>query len=226
MIDQADVRIVFGSEAAAVAVHSAATPLRGTGFSFIDRQSQAWIEAGATTDAVLSNLIRVFAIYGQAGCTSPRRVVLLNGTLPQAAALRSRMIDLWPLVLRFRPPIHVASANTMALQWAAAMGWDAAAAVNRHAVLGVGDLTLETIHAPMFLPICPATPAEAVRQLPGNIQTLGHAFLDPADPCWLRLAATTSIKRLVPIARMHHFGPLWDGQKFWSQCFEEIEVQL
>jgi hypothetical protein len=226
MIEQADVRIVFGSDAGASAIHGAASPLRGTGFSFIDRQSQAWIEAGAATDAVLSNLIRVFAIYGQAGCTSPRRVVLLNGTEAQAHALRSRIIELWPSVLRFRPPLHVASANTMTLQWAAALGWDAVTAVNRHAVIGVGNLSLETIDATMFLPICPATPEEAARHLPGNIQTVGHAFVDPADPQWLHLAATTSIKRLVPIARMHHFGPLWDGQRFWSQCFEEIEVDL
>jgi len=226
MIEEADVRIVFGSEAAAAAIHGAAPPLRGTGLSFLDRQSQAWIEAGAATDAVLSNLIRVFAIYGQAGCTSPRRVVLLNGTREQAVALRSRMMELWPQILRFRPPVHIASGNTMAAQWASALGWDAVAAINRHAVIGVGDLSLETIDAPMFLPICPATPEEAARQLPGNIQTVGHAFGDPGDPRWLRLAATTSIKRLVPIAGMHHFGPLWDGQRFWSQCFEEIEVQL
>jgi hypothetical protein len=226
MIEQADVRIVFGSDASAAAIHAAAPPLRGTGFSFVDRQSQAWIEAGAATDEVLGNLIRVFAIYGRAGCTSPRRIVLLNGTRQEALALRSRMLDLWPEVLRFRPPLHVASANTMAMQWAAALGWDAAAAVNHHAVVGVGDLAMETIDAPMFLPICPATPEEAARQLPANVQTLGHAFVDPADPRWLRLAAATLIKRLVPIARMHHFGPLWDGQRFWSQCFEEMEVQL
>ena len=136
------------------------------------------------------------------------------------------MMELWPQILRFRPPVHIASGNTMAAQWASALGWDAVAAINRHAVIGVGDLSLETIDAPMFLPICPATPEEAARQLPGNIQTVGHAFVDPGDPRWLRLAATTSIKRLVPIAGMHHFGPLWDGQRFWSQCFEEIEVQL
>ena len=226
MIDQADVRIVFGSEEAATAIHSAAPLLRGTGFSFTDRQSQAWIEEGAATDDILINLIRVFAIYGQAGCTSPRRVILLNGSQAAAEALRSRMIDLWPQAVRFRPPVHVASANIMALQWAAACGWDAATTVNHHAVIGVGDFTLASIDAPMFLPIYPAAPEEAATRLPQNIQTLGYAFLDPSDARWLQLAATTRIKRLVPIARMHHFGPLWDGQRFWSQCFEEIEVQL
>ncbi len=234
MIEQAVVRIVFGSDAAAQAIHGAAPPLHGIGFSFTDRQSQVWIEAGADTADVLRDLIRVFAIYGQAGCTSPRRVVLLNGTRAQAETLRSRLIELWPPVLsnaldnvlRSRPPVHVASSNTMALQWAVARGWDVALAPDRHAVIGVGGLAMEPIDAPMFLPICPATTGEAAAQLPPNIQTIGHAFLDPADPQWLRVAAATTIKRLVPIARMHHFGPLWDGQKFWSQCFEEVEVRL
>jgi hypothetical protein len=226
MIEQANVRIVFGSDAAARAIHGAAPPLQGIGFSFTDRQSQVWIEAGADTANVMRDLIRVFAIYGQAGCTSPRRVILLNGTRAQAEALRSRLIELWPQVLRGRPPVHIASANTMAMQWAAARGWDVALAPNRHAVTGVGSLDLEPIDAPMFLPISPATTDEAAAQLPPNIQTIGHAFLDPADPRWLRIAAATSIKRLVPIARMHHFGPLWDGRKFWSQCFEEVEVRL
>jgi hypothetical protein len=226
MSEQADVRIVFGSEAAGVAIHGAAPPLKGIGFSFLDRQSQAWIETGAATDEVLGALIRVFAIYGQAGCTSPRRVVLVEGTRQEAEAVRNRMLELWPQVLRFRPPMHTASGNSMAMQWAAACGWDVAAAVNRHAVIGLGDLAMEAIDAPMFLPISAATLEEAVAHLPPNIQTLGHSFVDPQDQRWLRLAARTRIKRLVPIARMHHFGPLWDGQRFWDQCFEEVEVQL
>ncbi|HLY19094.1 MAG TPA: acyl-CoA reductase [Bryobacteraceae bacterium] len=226
MIEEADVRIVFGSSEAAAAIHGAAPALRGTGFSFTERQSQAWIEAGAASDDVLRNLIRVFAIYGQVGCTSPRRVVLLDGTRRQAEDLRSRLIDLWPRVLPMRPPVHVASANTMTSQWAAASGWDVAMAANRHAVIGVGDFSLEVIDAPMFLPISPATVEEAAAQLPPNIQTIGHAFLNPDDPRWLGFAASSHVKRLVPLAHMHHFGPLWDGERFWSQCFEEVEIRL
>jgi hypothetical protein len=226
MLERADVRIVFGSDEAAAAIHGTAPALRGDGFSFIDRQSQAWIEAGADSDDVLRNLIRVFATYGQVGCTSPRRVVLLNGTRSEAGSLRSRMIELWPEVLRLRPPIHVASANTMAAQWAAAQGWDVEMTAHRHAAIGVGEINLETIGSPMFLAISPATVEEAVACLPSNIQTLGHAYLDANDPRWLRVIAGTSVKRLVPIAHMHHFGPLWDGRRFWSQCFEEVEIQL
>jgi len=224
MTGQADVRIVFGSEAAGAAIHGMAPPLQGIGFSFLNRQSQAWIETGAATDEVLAALIRVFAIYGQAGCTSPRRVVLVNGARQEAEAVRNRMLELWPQVLRTRPPMHIASNNTMAMQWAAACGWDVAIAANHHAALGVGALGLEAIDAPMFLPISPATLEEAIAHLPPNIQTLGHSFVDPQDRRWLRLAAQTRIKRLVPIAHMHHFGPLWDGHRFWEHCFEQVEI--
>jgi hypothetical protein len=226
MVQQAEVRIVFGSDEAAVAIHGASPPLKGVGFSFVDRQSQAWIESAAASDEVLGNLIRVFAIYGQAGCTSPRRVVLLGGSPQEADIVQQRILELWPEVLRFRPPMHIASANSMALQWAAACGWKAAVTPNRHAVIGVGDMKLAPIDAPMFLAICAATVEEAIEQLPANIQTIGHAFVNPCDRQWLDLAARTKIKRLTPIARMHHFGPLWDGQRFWDQCFEEVEVQL
>ena len=60
--------------------------------------------------------------------------------------------------------------------------------------------------------------------LPRNIQTIGYAFANPADPAWLRVIAHTRIKRLVPIAAMHHFGPVWDGQAFWRECFEETPL--
>jgi len=226
MVEEADVRIVFGSDAAAASIHGAANPLKGVGFSFIDRQSQVWLEPQAVSDEVLGNLIRVFAIYGQAGCTSPRRVVLLEGTESQALELRDRILTLWPKVLRVSTQLHVASANTLALQWAAACGWNAAAAPNRQAVVGVGPIGLEAIDSPLFLPISPATVEEAIAQLPSNIQTLGHALVNPSDGRWLEIVATTGIKRFVPIRRMHHFASLWDGEQFWRRCFEEVEFDL
>jgi len=222
----AQVRIVFGSDATAAAIHALPGPIRARSFFFSDRQSQAWIEPEAATGEVLAQLIRVFAIYGQAGCTSPRRIVLLGAGAREAALLRDRLAAMWSTVLPRKPAEHVASGNTMALQWAAACGWDAVAAPNRHAVLAAGPIALETIDAPMFLPISPATVDEAVAQLPANIQTIGHAFSPRADSLWAEVAARTGIARLVPIARMHHFGPLWDGEQFWRQCFEEVEVEL
>jgi hypothetical protein len=226
MVEEADVRVVFGSEEAAAVIHSSGNPVKSIGFSFVDRQSQVWIEPEAASDEVLRNLIQVFAIYGQAGCTSPRRVVILEGTERQARQLCDRVLALWPEVLRLKPSMHIASANTLALQWAEASGWDAAAAANRAAVIGIGPISLEPIDSPLFLPISSSSLKNAIEHLPANIQTLGHAFVAPSDVRWLEIAASTKIKRLVPLARMHHFGPLWDGEHFWRQCFEEVEVDL
>jgi hypothetical protein len=225
MVNEADVRIVFGSDEAAAAIHRSAPPLKGRSISFVDRQSQAWIEPEAVDDGVLAALIRVFAIYGQAGCTAPRRLVLLDGAQSDAVAVRDRMLRIWPEVLKSKPPVHVASANTMAHQLALAGGWDACLAANRHAVLGVGSIELEPIDEPMFLSISAATVGEALERLPANIQTIGYAAKTSAEE-WLQRVVGTRIKRLVPIARMHDFGPLWDGENFWRQCFEEVEVDF
>jgi len=43
---------------------------------------------------------------------------------------------------------------------------------------------------------------------------------------WLRLLARSHVKRFVPIAHMHHFGPLWDGQPNWTQAFELVQVEV
>ncbi len=222
---QADVRIVFGSDEATVEVHAHA-PANGVSISFSDRQSVAWIEPGADTDEVLENLIRVFAIYGAAGCTSPRKVVLLNSTPAEAQTLRNRLLALWPRVIRERPPMHLASANYLTWQLALARGWDAILAPANHAVIATGGVGSPAVDGPMFLPVVASTVEQAVALLPSNIQTLGHALLNPNDTSWLTLLAGAGIKRLVPIAHMHHFGDVWDGRNFWRDCFEEVEVRL
>ena len=107
---------------------------------------------------------------------------------------------------------------------AAALGWDAVLAPAHAAVLATGAHDLEEFEAPMGLPVVAASLDEAVDTLPANIQTIGHAVSDPGEARWLSLLARLAAKRFVPLARMHHFGPVWDGTDFWHQCFEEVEV--
>jgi hypothetical protein len=71
-----------------------------------------------------------------------------------------------------------------------------------------------------------ATPKQALADLPPNIQTIGHALESPNDPAWLKLLAGSRVRRFVDLARMHHFGSIWDGQEFWRQCFETMELKL
>jgi hypothetical protein len=88
---ESDVRVLFGSDAAAEAINALPHPLESSDFAFIDRRSEAWIEAGCVTNELVDTLCKVFGIYGQAGCTSPRRVVLLGGDEQAARDLRERL---------------------------------------------------------------------------------------------------------------------------------------
>lgn len=220
----ARVRIVFGSDETVAAIDALPHPFDSVGIAFANRQSEAWLESAALSEQVLAELIKVFAVYGQAGCTSPRRLVLLDAERLTAVALRDRLLALWPRIIRQSPPAHVASSNVMTRQLAAARGWDATLTARNAAVLAVGDMTLPMLDAPMALPIITATPEEALTHLPANVQTIGHALVEPRDPRWLDRLAESSVKRFVPVGRMHHFGSIWDGLTFWRQSFEEVEV--
>jgi hypothetical protein len=36
--------------------------------------------------------------------------------------------------------------------------------------------------------------------------------------------AIRGVKRFVPLAEMHRFGPIWDGQSFWRGTFDRMEI--
>jgi hypothetical protein len=226
MSEQASVRIVFGTDEAVQAVD--ALPHRqGAGLvGFGNHQSQAWIEPACVTDDLAGILARVFAIYGPAGCTSPRSVVLIDGTSADVRHLRDRLTALWPRVLPRDVAGHTASQNVMARQWAAALGWDAEVTPRNAAVIAIGTPGQELVGGPMTLHLMAANLEEAVRHLPVNIQTIGHALVTPGDSSWLEVLSKTAVKRFVQLAQMHFFGPIWDGIGFWRQLFEEVEVRL
>ncbi|NUM76082.1 hypothetical protein HUU40_17090 [candidate division KSB1 bacterium] len=225
MARDAALRVVFGADAAAAAVDMLPHPTDSVGFAFANRQSQAWLDYAAIDDDTLVQLIKVFAIYGQAGCTSPQKVILLDGRLSEARLLRDRLLHLWPKVINRDLPMHVASSNVLTFQLANALGWEAALSARNGAVVAVGEIDAPAFSALMFLPITPATLEQAMSRLPGNIQTIGYALRNPADAKWLTTLARSHVKRFVPLVRMHHFGPVWDGWAFWEQAFEEIEIQ-
>lgn len=225
MAATASQRIIFGSDSAAKAIHALPHPLESSGVSFVNRRSEAWIEKSAMSDTVMQDLIKVCAIYGQAGCTSPRRVVLLDGSKNDIIYLRDRLIELWSQVIKRKPEVHVSSANVMARQWAAAVGWNASLASDNAAVFASGSADLPEFSPAMGLMCVAATQDEAMSSLPSNIQTIGHAFSYQQNTKWLHLVARTKTLRLVPIMKMHHFGPVWDGQPFFQQAFEFIPIE-
>jgi hypothetical protein len=225
MAAEAKVRVVFGSDQAVSAIHALPHPPNSIGISFGNHRSEAWVEKEALTDESLANLIRVFAIYGQAGCTSPRRVVVLDGSDEDALALQKSLVRLWPKAVRADVPMHNASQNIMELQLALAQGWHANSAPRNGAMVAAGRIGLPEPTGLMSLSVVSASLNEAVATLPTNIQTIGHCLHNPHDPRWLDLIARTPAKRFVPIEAMHHFGPVWDGGNYWRQFFEEVELQ-
>jgi hypothetical protein len=225
MAAQADVRIVFGSDQAVGAIDALPHPANSINIAFGDHTSQAWIFPQSIDADLVQTLIKVFAIYGQAGCTSPRRVILINGTQADATQLRDAICDAWPTMMTRQVPMHVASGNILGSQLATAYGWNSRLAPRNASVICAGSIELEDPQSLMTLPISFAPLEEAVKRLPKNIQTIGYAPPDALDENWYSLMAQTDVKRVVPLAKMHHFGPTWDGIPFWRQLFEEAELQ-
>lgn len=216
----ADVRIAFGSDAAVAAV--AALPHRaGSRFlGFGDMYSEAWVDAAAAEDdAAVDTLIKVFAIYGQAGCTSPRRTVVIGGSAADAARWRERLAARWPEVTRAPVAMHLASQNLKHAQLARHAGADATLAPGHAAVLAIAPRALRVPAGPLTLVLSAATPDEAVAALPANIQTIGLAMTGPTEARVRAALAASAVKRIVALGRMHHFEPIWDGQSLPEAFF-------
>ncbi len=221
---EGDLRVVFGGDAAAAAVDALPHPLESGGAYFVDRRSEAWVTPGAATDALLADLARVFAVYGQAGCTSPSRVVVLDGTPDDARRVRDRLAAVWADAVRADPAPHLASANVLAWQWCVAQGIDAVRAPRNAAVLAVVAPDAAVRPSPALLPVTAAPMDVAVAGLPAHVQTLGVAAEDAGSARWLDVAARTGVRRVVPVPLMHHFSHVWDGRRFWAEAFSYVSV--
>lgn len=224
MAASAKLRLVFGGDEAARAIEHYPHPVDSLQFSFADRRSVAWLSPDHIDDAVLDTLIKVFAIYGQAGCTSPSHLWLMDGSRSEADALRDRLCERWPQILRLAPEPHLASANTLAFQRARVQGWSPALAGQREAVIATGGDPAELPEGLRMLPILHGNLEAALGALPASLQTIGTATDARRYDTWLTALAATPVKRIVPLAAMHHFQTTWDGFSWWRTCFEEVEL--
>lgn len=224
MASSAHVRIFFGSTVAGEEIDRLDHSLNSSGFYFIDRQSEAWIDYNTVDDELIETLIKVYAVYGQAGCTSPKRVVLIDGNFELASFFRDRLLKRWNQTDSAIPLQHVASENIMARQLFSANGWNVKNVYCNKAVIPVGHNKLTCPNTFTSLPITWGSLKETINQLPKNIQTIGHSIAERNYDYYLVNIASTSIKRFVPLSQMHHFGPIWDGFNFWNSLFEQIEI--
>jgi hypothetical protein len=219
-------RMVFGSDDAAQAVCALPHRPECRTFAFGDHRSEAWVDPALMGDAETLILGRVFAIYGRAGCTSPSRVVLIDGMLEDARALCLRILSMWDRVMPQQPGANIASECVMAQQFARASGVSGGAwlASRNSALLVADELGGVPVPGMNVLPIVSGSIEEALAAIPTNIQTVGYVLPGTrAEELRIRIAST-AVKRVVPLAQMHHFGPVWDGYSFWKDLFEEVEL--
>jgi len=223
MARESMVRVVFGGDDAVTAIDGLDHPLGSMTVAFADRASEAWVQRGTEVDApVVAALASVRAVYGQAGCTSPRRVVVIDGTEQDAAALSRALGAAWPV--GDEPQMHQATASVASLQLALAAGCSAERLADGRAVLAVGPPDTELAAAADVLLVTAADEPRARGTAPANLQTVGIAAGDRWSPDLVALTASTSVSRVVPVAQMHHFGSLWDGYDLLRCLFEDVEV--
>ncbi len=223
MAAAASLKVVFGSDEAGEAISGLPHPLGSSELLFVDRRSEAWLEPDAIDDEVVDLLIRVFGIYGQAGCTSPGRVVVLDATY-DPSVLRDRIAERWDSVMTSMTEMHTASENRMSYQLARINGLDPLLLSRAAAVVASGPVDSAPTEGHMFLPIHAADLDEAIRTLPPNIQTIGLAVRDPHAGTWLDVAAGTGAVRIVELGRMHHFGGTWDGYDVLKEAVRFVEL--
>ncbi len=222
----AEVRILFGGDEAAAALDRLAHLPETTGFYFTDKVSEAWVEPSRIDQAIATDLAKVFGVYGQAGCTSPKRVLLPNGTAADATALAGLLERAWPQVWPQRVPRHVASANVLAQQWAQAQGQTARLIGDNAAVLITAPASAVVVKAHMALYLQWGGLDEIRQTQSENLQTIGHALADPADPAWLAAFSASPAVRFVPLLRMHDFGPIWDGIDWFRGLFHVRQIKV
>ena len=120
--------------------------------------------------------------------------------------------------------MYVASANLAAGQEAAVAGWDPILVDDHRAMVASGPTSAPVIESAQSLFITAGDTDCAIATAPANLQTVGHALDDPASPNWISAILRAGAERFVPLARMHHFGPVWDGFTYWRALFREVEI--
>ncbi len=224
---KSDVRVFFGSDDSWKNVSALKKKDSCVDIPFLDHVSEAWIEVSQVTDNLLKTFLKVFNIYGQAGCTSPKKLVLIGGSSSDAKIIRQNIISLWDqktIPKNITP--HIASQNLLAHQRALALGYDSLIADQNSAVFAVGDENKKYFSSYFFLPIFTGSLDWAINQLPANIQTIGLASPKDMELHMVGKLVNTNVKRVVGIDKMHHFGQFWDGYEYWRSFFECIEVNF
>jgi hypothetical protein len=180
-----------------------------------------WCTVEAMDQLQIDTLIKVFSIYGTAGCTSPRIVNILDGSPEDRLTLAERIALRWPSIVRADVEMHNASQNILSAQTARARGWETILLERNSAVIAVGDSELEMPDGLFTMVVTSNSVDRAIAELPQEIQTIGYALSPNLLQPIKELINETHVKRFVPVNEMHHFAPIWDGMNYWKGMFVE-----
>ena len=223
MAERCKVRVVFGSDEAAEAIEKLPHPVQSRGFYFSNRSSEIWLD-GDHDVAELDDVLKVFMIYGRAGCTSPRRVVVL-GNQRQAEAIAESLASGLEALRSGLSEMHRASSIILDEQLARAREWRVFPDRASGALIAAGRAGQPGPEGHFSLPVVWCEEAEALETMNSNIQTVGLATrTDDAE--LLKRLVKGGVSRIVPVARMHEFGPVWDSMLYWDACFDYVEVSV
>lgn len=222
---KADVRLFYGSDAAAEAVKKLPVKSTALDFMFVDKVSEAWLNWNCS-DAELESLADVFFLYGREGCTSPLRVIVIDADAERSKQFCQRLVNICNQ--KFHQPVqtHLASSHLFSTQSGQIEGWSIYPGKENNFVVGLGTYQLQWPIKGYVLPVIPSSLSHALKELPKNIQTIGLALDQQQKSQLLQSISSVQAKRLVPLAQMHHYAMSWDGFEYWRNCFESMETNL
>jgi hypothetical protein len=234
MAAEADLRAVFGSDATVAAVEALPHPATSIGLNFGDHVSEAWVGAGASLAEAARALAPVFAAYGRAGCTSPRRVVLLEADGARADAFAAALAVAIDSLAHEPPDAHASLQSLLARQVGMGEGWKAHVAARGAAVVMAqpdpaqegsgGSLGWAELPGMLTLPVVCRSLDAACAELPENIQTIGLS--DAPEPALVARLAHAGVLRICRLPAMHDFGAVWDGRPVLRSLFDDVTVGM
>lgn len=223
----ADVRIVFGSNDAARGVDLLDHPLHSKGLYFSDRVSEAWISADFINEkSVLKDLVSVFMVYGQAGCTSPKRICIIGGDSESAKFLQNNLIKNWESYNLPKVEQNIASQNILLKQLLDAEGRPNCLAPGSSAVFFLDEVNFPAPRSNNSISVQAGRFEDFIESQPDNLQTIGYALTPNDKRCALPLISRMkSVSRFVNLANMHDFGPVWDDRNWFLELFRVTDVE-
>ena len=225
MAQSVDGAMIWGGEEAVATIRSLPFPpwarlaVFGPRISVAAMDSASWSDP-ATRDALCRRIARDVWQFDQQACSSPQVLFLERKNDESARDFVQELRLAFEAENRAHPRETIEGALASAICQARA-AWLLQNETNSAVFPAPPDWTILVGHGPEIpqptqgktLTVLEVDDLlEALARVDGNVQTLGLAIADSEKEIAIAsLAASRGIDRIVPLGRMHVFGPPWDG---------------